>query len=182
MCTICFPANADTEYAVIVHVYELGPKGGFGSMMKAAGMGVYHTGTEIRPLSVVTTKSKIQYSTKVGVEYAFGGSDRPGSGVWFQVPKQLPLGFAEDSGRYKKSVEMVCLLILPSTHTRTHAYPYTHVYIHVRLIWPVAFPSCYFIAHCKGTFKMKPRQFKQEINKLKGEWQGVCRCCVFFLC
>jgi hypothetical protein len=105
------------EYAVIVHVYELGPTGMGVSMMKAiSGMGVYHTGTEIRPVSVVLNenapgyrvlkKNAPVYSEKDGVEYAFGGADSPGTGVWYQEPKVLPPGFANDTGRYKQSVEM----------------------------------------------------------------------------
>jgi hypothetical protein len=106
---ICFPAEKlETEYAVIVHVYELGPKGGFGSVMKGFGMGVYHTGTEIRPLATVA-KSRTKYSETDGIEYAFGGSDRPGSGVWLQVPKQLP----DNMGTYKKSVSMGTFKMTP---------------------------------------------------------------------
>jgi hypothetical protein len=96
------------EYAMIVHVYEIGPKGMGVNMMKAiSGMGVYHTGTEIRPLRAVEPiKRAPVYDEKDGVEYAFGGAERSGTGVWTQEPKVLPLGFADDTARYKQSVEM----------------------------------------------------------------------------
>lgn len=102
-------SDFEVEYAVYVHVYEIGPKGMAASVLKMVSrMGVYHTGIEIRPLRVVDAKNKRVpvYSENDGIEYAFGGADRPGTGVWVQEPKSLPQGFAQDTGRFKESVEM----------------------------------------------------------------------------
>ena len=102
-------SDYEVEYAVYVHVYEIGPKGMAVSMLKTvSGMGVCHTGTEIRPVRVGDAKIKRvpEYGENDGIEYAFGGADRPGTGVWVQDPKCLPQGFAQDTGRFKQSVDM----------------------------------------------------------------------------
>ena len=65
-------ASQPQEYEVELSVYTLGQKGSI-----AERAGAYHTGLVVD-----------------GVEWAFGGGDGPGTGVWSQEPGRLPPSFS----------------------------------------------------------------------------------------
>ena len=79
---ICFPAEKlETEYAVIVHVYELGPKGGFGSVMKGFGMvfttleqrfALWRLLPRVEPNTVKQTASSMHLAAPTALVLVFG--------------------------------------------------------------------------------------------------------------
>jgi len=78
----CTVSQQPEEYQVTLHVYTLGAQGSI-----SARAGAYHTGLDVD-----------------GVEYAFGGGSGPGTGVWSQVPTQIPASFA--NAFYKESIDL----------------------------------------------------------------------------
>jgi hypothetical protein len=88
----------EEEYQVIVHVYERSNTGVLTGLFRAVtGCGLFHTGCEIRPVN----SSEASSYEAPGVEYAFGPSNQPGTGVWEQIPKQLPSD-REETGLFNK--------------------------------------------------------------------------------
>ena len=80
-------ASQPQEYEVELSVYTLGQKGSI-----AERAGAYHTGLVVD-----------------GVEWAFGGGDGPGTGVWSQEPGRLPPSFSNCA--FKVLVVLVSLFV-----------------------------------------------------------------------
>ena len=92
--------EAERDYPVKVHVYDLAPDGGsalLGALMGGGGGGgVYHSGVEVN-----------------GVEYAFGDK----SGVWTQQPTRLPTSFGAPA-TYKRAEDCGVARLKPSALRR----------------------------------------------------------------
>ena len=89
--------EAERDFPVKVHVYDLAPDGGSALLgALTGGGGVYHSGVEVG-----------------GVEYAFGDK----SGVWTQQPARLPASFGAPAA-YKRAEDCGVARLTPSALRR----------------------------------------------------------------
>ena len=89
--------EAERDFPVKVHVYDLAPDGGSAVLgALTGGGGVYHSGVEVG-----------------GVEYAFGDK----SGVWTQQPARLPASFGAPAA-YKRAEDCGVARLAPSALRR----------------------------------------------------------------
>ena len=133
-------ASQPQEYEVELSVYTLGQKGSI-----AERAGAYHTGLVVD-----------------GVEWAFGGGDGPGTGVWSQEPGRLPPSFGNCA--FKELIVLV--------------FPFCGISsLHLsRLCFLRVYSRITLLAASKETIKLglskplTPAQLRSLIQQLAAEW------------